>query len=93
MPHHKAAEKHLRTSEKRRIRNKAQKSEAKTAIKKLLESTDKETAQAALVSTSSSLDRLARKGIMHKNTVAHTKSKLAKKVNSLGEEASIPKPT
>ena len=85
MPHHKAAEKHLRVSKKRRERNKAQKSEAKTAIKKVQETTDKETAQSAFVSASSSLDRLARKGILHKNTVARTKSKLAKKVNSLGD--------
>jgi small subunit ribosomal protein S20 len=84
MPRHKAAEKHLRVSKKRRIRNKAQKSETKTAIKRVLESEEKEKAQSAFASASSSLDRLARKGILHKNTVARTKSKLARKVNSLG---------
>jgi len=84
MPQHKAPEKHLRVSEKRRIRNKARKSETKTAIKKVVEAEDKEVAQAALLTATSLIDRGTRKGIMHKNTAARMKSKLTKKVNALG---------
>ena len=84
MPHHKAAEKHLRTSEKRRIRNVAQKSMVKTAMKKVLQAEDAESAQKALASATSLLDKLARKGIIHRNAVARYKSKLTKKVNALG---------
>ena len=83
MPTHKAAEKHLRTSKKRRVRNMAQKSMAKTAMKKVLQAEDAETGQAALKSATSVLDKLVRKGIVHKNTAARQKSKLTKKVNTL----------
>ena len=84
MPHHKAAEKHLRTSRKRRSRNMAQKSMAKTAVKKVLQAEDKDSAQKALASATSLIDRLARKSVIHSNTAARQKSKLAKKVNALG---------
>jgi small subunit ribosomal protein S20 len=86
MPHHKAAMKHLRASKKRRIDNKAQKSQTRTAIKKVMEAGEKDKAQQTLVSATSLLDRLSRKGIMHRNTVARTKSKLTRKVNALGEK-------
>ena len=83
MPTHKAAEKHLRTSKVRRARNMAQKSMAKTAMKKVLQAEDVESGQEALKSATSVLDKLVRKGIIHKKTAARQKSKLAKKVKKL----------
>lgn len=84
MPTHKSVEKRLRTSEKRRGRNMAQKSMARTAIKKVLQAEDKDSAQKALVTATSLLDRLARKGVIHRNTAARHKSRLTKRVNTLG---------
>ena len=83
MPTHKAAEKHLRTSKKRRTRNMAQKSKAKTAMKKVLQAENAETGQEALKLATSALDKMTRKGIIHKKTAARQKSKLTKKVNTL----------
>ena len=57
---------------------------AKTAMKKVLQAEDKESAQKALASATSLLDKLARKGIIHRNVVARHKSMLTKKVNALG---------
>ena len=83
MPTHKAAEKHMRTSTKRRAQNMAQKSAAKTAMKKVVQATDVPSGQEALKSATSALDRLIRKGIIHRRTVGRYKSKLAKRVNKL----------
>ncbi|UCE19146.1 MAG: 30S ribosomal protein S20 [Gemmatimonadota bacterium] len=84
MPTHKAAEKHLRTSKKRRARNMAQKSMAKTAVKKVLQAEDLESGREALKSATSALDKLARKRIVPKKRVARHKSKLTKRVTALG---------
>lgn len=62
----------------------AQKSMARTAIKKVLQAEDKDSAQKALVTATSLLDRLARKGVIHRNTAARHKSRLTKRVNTLG---------
>ena len=83
MPHHKAAEKHLRTSMKRRSRNMAQKSMVRTAVKKVVQAEDKDSAEKALVSAASLIDKLARKGVIHRKTAARQKSKLTKKVNAI----------
>ena len=62
----------------------AQKSTTKTAMKKVLQVEDVESGREALKSATSALDKLTRKGILHKNTAARQKSKLTKKVNKLG---------
>ncbi len=85
MAHHKAAEKHLRASIKRRQHHKAQKSMARTSVKKVLQTEKKSEAQGELLAATSMLDTLARKGLMHKNTVARTKSRLSKRVSALPE--------
>jgi small subunit ribosomal protein S20 len=81
MPQHKSAEKRIRQDEKKRQRNRIKRSKMKTAIKKVKEAPDKETAEKELVKTVSLLDRLAVKGIIHPNKAANIKSKLQKKVN------------
>jgi small subunit ribosomal protein S20 len=55
----------------------------KTAIKSVLSETDKEAAQEKLAKTVSILDKLASKGIIHKNKAANKKSRLALYVNRL----------
>jgi small subunit ribosomal protein S20 len=74
-----------RTNELRRLRNKAVKSELKTAVRRFREATDSgdaATATAALASATKLLDKAASKGVIHKNQAANRKSAMAKKVSS-----------
>lgn len=84
MPQHKSAEKRVRTSEKRRVYNKMNKTRMKNALKDLRETTDKPTAEEKYRKVTSILDRLATKGIIHRNLAAQKKAKLAKFIQSLG---------
>lgn len=83
MPQHKSAIKRVRQNEKRRKHNQPQRSKMKTLVKKALETTDKEQAQEAAREATAYLDKLAAKGLIHKNFAARRKSKLAKHVNNL----------
>lgn len=83
MPQHKSAEKRVRQNEKRRKRNQSHKSRVETKIKKLKAAEEKEVAQDLLNDVKGELDRLAAKGIIHKNKAANRKSTLEKHVNRL----------
>ncbi len=79
--------KRIRTNEKRRLRNQAVKSELKTLVRKTreaVEAGDKEAALEALRVASRKLDKAVSKGVIHKNQAANRKSKLARRVLSLG---------
>ncbi|MFZ1729859.1 MAG: 30S ribosomal protein S20 [Bacteroidota bacterium] len=84
MPQHKSAEKRMRTSERRRAYNRMNKSRMKSALKDLRSTTEKAVAEEKYKKVSAILDRLATKGIIHRNTAAHRKSKLAKFIRTLG---------
>jgi len=76
-----------RTNERRRLRNKAVKSELKTAVRRFREAADSgdaATASTALQSASKLLDKAASKGVIHKNQAANRKSAMAKRVSSAG---------
>ncbi len=88
MAQHKSAEKRARQSDRRKAANKELKSRMKTVVKAAREEKDKEKAAAALKQASATLDKLAAKGIIHKNKAANQKSKLTKRVNKL-----TPQPT
>ena len=80
--------KRIKTAEKARIRNRAVRSELKTAVKgvrKAVEAGDVEAAQKAAVKASSLLDKAASKGIIHKNQAANRKSGVQKLVNTLNK--------
>lgn len=84
MPNTKAAQKQVRVTQKKSLRNKPIKSLAKTNIikaEKLIFSGELKSAQEAVVAAVSSLDRAAEKGIIHPNNAARRKSRLAKKLN------------
>ena len=79
--------KRIRTNEKRRLRNQSVKSELKTLARKTreaVEAGDKELAIESLKTASRKLDKAVSKGVIHKNQAANRKSKLAKRVSSLG---------
>ena len=78
--------KRIRTNEKRRLRNKAVKSELKTYVRRTREAIaggDKAAAESALQIASRKLDKAVSKGVIHKNQAANRKSALAKKVAAL----------
>ncbi|HRR09519.1 MAG TPA: 30S ribosomal protein S20 [Rhodothermales bacterium] len=83
MPQHKSAEKRVRQSEKRRLRNRVHKSRVRTMIKKVKLSEDKDSALVLLNDAKAYLDRLSAKGIIHSNMAANVKSKLDRHVNAL----------
>ncbi|MCC5915382.1 MAG: 30S ribosomal protein S20 [Balneolaceae bacterium] len=83
MPQHKSAIKRLRQDEKRRKHNRTRRSKMRTLNKKVLSSTDKETAEQNLKAAVSLIDKLTVKGILHKNTAARKKAALTRHVNSL----------
>lgn len=72
-----------RQNQKRRLRNKAVKSELKTRIKKAVANATSEDVDTYLRLAQKRLDMAAAKGIIHKNQAANRKSKLFKKVNKL----------
>jgi small subunit ribosomal protein S20 len=84
LPHIKSAQKQARVNEKRRMRNKSYRSQAKTNVtkaEKLIFSGELEAAKEGVVAAVSSLDRAAEKGIIHPNNAARRKSRLMKKLN------------
>ncbi len=83
MQRHKSVEKRARTSKKANVINRMGRSQIKTAVKHVLESKDKESAQKALDNAVSVLDKSTKSGLIHKNKAANKKSKLYKIVNSL----------
>ena len=83
MPQHKSAEKRVRQNEKRRLRNRVHRSRMRTIVKKLRSASDREQATLLLNEAKAYLDRLAAKGIIHKNKAANYKSELERKVNTL----------
>jgi len=83
MAHHKSALKRIRTSEKSRISNRLYRKQMRNSLKEVLSSENKETAQPLLQKAESMLDRLAIKGIIHKNQAANKKSRLHRFVNKL----------
>ena len=76
MPQHKGAVRRVRLSEKRRTSNKGQKVE----LRKLLKDFDGASAE-GLKGLQSRLDKLASKGLIHKNYAANKKAKLTKAAN------------
>ncbi|MDQ1575976.1 MAG: small subunit ribosomal protein [Microbacteriaceae bacterium] len=78
--------KRIGTNKKAQERNKAVKSEVKTAVRATREAIvagDKDKAVAALKVATKKLDKAASKGVLHKNQAANRKSAIAKKVASL----------
>ena len=82
----KSQKKRIRTNEAARVRNKAVRSELKTAIKRVhaaVAAGDKDTAQAAATTAYRKLDKAVAKGVIHKNQAANRKSGVQKLVNKI----------
>jgi len=82
----KQARKRVKQNNKRHDRNKWQMTRMNTYIKKVLstvEAGDKEKASNAFQSAVSFIDRLANKGLIHKNKAARHKSRLNLKIKAI----------
>jgi small subunit ribosomal protein S20 len=70
----------MRKSAAANDRNRARRSQLRTALKKVRSADTPESATAAFVAASALLDRAGRKNLIHRNTANRTKSRLAKMV-------------
>ncbi len=84
MANHKSALKRIRQAEKRRLHNRYYAKSMRTAVRKLRATTDKLTALAMYPKVQKALDKLAKKGIIHRNKAANLKSKLVAHIKRLG---------
>lgn len=81
------ARKRARQAEKRRRHNASLRSMARTYIKKVdtaIAGGDKDQAQQALAQAMPVIDRVADKGIIHKNKAARHKSRLSARIKAMG---------
>jgi small subunit ribosomal protein S20 len=77
----------MRQSQKRRARNRQNVSQLKTQVKKLraaIAEGDAKAANSLLSGTVGQIDKAAKKGVIHDNAAARYKSRLTRKVSSLG---------
>ena len=86
MPNKKSAAKRVLLSEKNRLYNRYWKTRCKNAQKNFLSavaSNDKELVEKRLNEAQSALDKAVVKGVIHRNTAARRKSKMALKASAL----------
>jgi small subunit ribosomal protein S20 len=83
MPNIKSAKKRMELSRVANTRNRANRSKIKTAIRRVREAEDKETAETQLRQAVAILDRAATRNLLPKNRVARIKSQLARRVNKV----------
>jgi small subunit ribosomal protein S20 len=78
-----------RQNERRRLRNKGARSEAKTRVKSAIRAaeTGADDSGEALRLAVKRLDKVAAKGIIHPNQAANRKSRLARRLAQIREEA------
>jgi len=78
-----------RQNEKRRLRNKAVRSELRTRVKAALTTAEAgaDTAGAAAATAMKKIDKAANKNVIHRNAAARRKSRLAKRLNAAAAAA------
>ena len=83
MANHKDALKRVRQAEKRRLHNRYYVKNMRNEVRKFRALTDKSEAEAQLPKIYSIIDRVAKRGIIHRNKAANLKSKMTKVVAKL----------
>ena len=83
MANHSATKKDVRQAAKRRDRNKYNGKTTRNAIRDLKEIKENKEAATKLPDVIAMVDKLAKRGIIHKNKAANLKSKLTRRVNAL----------
>jgi small subunit ribosomal protein S20 len=85
MANHSATKKDVRKSRKRNERNRYYGKTTRNAIRDIKAVEEKSKAAGQLPEVSAMIDKLAKRGIIHKNKAANLKSKLARNVNKLAK--------
>jgi small subunit ribosomal protein S20 len=85
MANHKATKKDVRQATKRRDSNRYYGKTTRNAIRDFKEVKGQKEASEIFPDVASQIDKLAKRGIIHRNKAANLKSKLAKRVNSLAK--------
>ena len=83
MANHKATKKDVRQSAKRRERNKYYGKTTRNAIRDLKALSDKAAVGETTPEVISMIDKLAKRGVIHKNKASNLKSKLTKRANTV----------
>ena len=83
MANHKSAHKRIRSSERKRIANRYYAKTMRNALRDFRALEDKTTAEEKLPKLLSSIDKLAKRSIIHKNKASNLKSKCMKRIASL----------
>lgn len=92
MPNIKSVIKDVKRSEQRRLRNQAAKSQIKTIVKKARTAIDggkmpADEIESVVRTAVSTIDRTAKRGIIHPNAAARRKSRLMKRMNAASAAA------
>ncbi len=83
MANHQSALKRIRQSETRKLRNRYYGKTMRNAVRKFRTLTDKKEAQDSLPKLYEMIDKLAKKGVIHKNKAGNLKSGITKYANGL----------
>jgi len=83
MANHQATKKDMRQAAKRRERNRYYGKSTRNAIRDLKTIEDKTAAGEKIIGVISMIDKLARRGVIHKNKASNLKSKLIRRVNAI----------
>jgi|TARA_B110000263_G_C15096381_1_gene413190 small subunit ribosomal protein S20 len=75
--------KRVRQSTKANLRNRAYKAQINTSVKKVMNEAKKKDAETYLKEAVKLIDKVASKGVIHKNKAANKKSSLYKHINNL----------
>ena len=89
MADHFSALKRARQTEKKTVRNRANKSRLRSALRSLreaIEKGDNTAAQSAYRATVSVVDKGVQKGVLHKNTASRYKARLTARIKALPAE-------
>ncbi len=85
MANHKSAKKRIREKNSKRLQNRFYAKAMRSSLKeiRILIDTEKTAAEAKLSKMNSMIDKLAKKGIIHKNKAANLKSGIMRKLNTV----------
>ena len=82
MANHKSAKKRIRVTAKKRMSNRLHAKTMRNSLRDFRALVDKPTMDETMPSVIEKIDKLAKKGVIHKNKASNLKSKLMKKTNA-----------
>lgn len=83
MANHKSSIKRIRANERKRLANRYYSRTMRNALRDIRAIEDKNEASQKLSAMTSMIDKLAKRGMIHKNKAANLKSGLMKKINAM----------